>query len=378
MHSSKRQKQEQVLRLLPVCALLVLIAIVNLISRDKAYSDMEKRPLATRPAASASALWDGSFFDAANTWYADQFTGRDLWIRLHAFGRSLTGVRQAGDVLKGKDGYLFMEPATPESETIARTQEAIGQFATSHSDVPMHLLLVPDAACVLQDKLPHGAPIRDQAADIQDFLKGLPGTIDAPELAPVLREQTDTQLYYRSDHHWTTDGAFLTFMHTAPNFGIPELPAYTRYLATERFSGTLSAKSGERVRDPIWLYAPENMPELVLNLPDSMQKSASLYQSEALEGNDPYTVFFGGNHPIAEISTTNMNDRHLLVLKDSYANSFVPFLAPYFETITMVDPRYYYEDLGALMNQKGITEVLFLYSADTLFEDTALATVLSP
>lgn len=88
-------------------------------------------------------------------------------------------------------------------------------------------------------------------------------------------------------------------------------------------------------------------------------------------------MFFGGNHPLVEIRTTANNGRNLLVFKDSYANSFIQFLYPYFQNIIMVDPRYYYDDIETSITSYGITDVLFLYSADTLLADTNLADTLN-
>ena len=109
---------------------------------------------------------------------------------------------------------------------------------------------------------------------------------------------------------------------------------------------------------------------------DSTQRICSLYQSECLNVKDKYTVFFGGNHPKVEISTTANNERVLLLFKDSYANSFVQFLTPYYQKIIMIDPRYYYDSLDSILTSEGVTDVLFLYSADTFLRDTALADVL--
>ena len=108
------------------------------------------------------------------------------------------------------------------------------------------------------------------------------------------------------------------------------------------------------------------------------EKSVDLYDSSKLEGTDKYAVFFGGNYPLIKISTTNQTDKSpLLIFKDSYANCFVPFLLPYYDEIIMVDPRYYYGDIHELIRTEKITQILFLYNADTFFEDTSLADVLA-
>lgn len=106
---------------------------------------------------------------------------------------------------------------------------------------------------------------------------------------------------------------------------------------------------------------------------EEQKKTASLYQSDKLEGYDKYAFFLGGNSPILRIKTTASTDKTLLVVKDSYANCFLPFLIPHYKEIVVVDPRYYYDDIYDEMSSKGISEVLFLYNANTFFKDNSIS-----
>ena len=110
-----------------------------------------------------------------------------------------------------------------------------------------------------------------------------------------------------------------------------------------------------------------------VNINAGEKQTASVFDAEKLKEKDKYQVFMGGNHPIAEINTSAGTGRVLLMFKDSYANSFVQFMYPYYDKIIMIDPRYYYEDTEKLMGLEGVTDVMFLYSANTLFKDSSLA-----
>ena len=91
-----------------------------------------------------------------------------------------------------------------------------------------------------------------------------------------------------------------------------------------------------------------------------------------------YALFFNGNHPVIRIETPlENNQKVLLVLKDSYANCLVPFLAPHYRTIIMVDPRYYYDDLEELITVEKVSEILYLYNANTFLSDTSLELTLA-
>ena len=108
-----------------------------------------------------------------------------------------------------------------------------------------------------------------------------------------------------------------------------------------------------------------------------MTRRTSIYDSSKLKEKDQYQVFMDGNHPVADIRTNAGTGRTLLLFKDSYANSFVQFLLPYYDRILMIDPRYYYDSISSTMSQNKITDVLILYSANTLFTDTSLADCLT-
>ena len=108
------------------------------------------------------------------------------------------------------------------------------------------------------------------------------------------------------------------------------------------------------------------------------KKAASFYETSQLETRDKYAMFFNGNHGKVVISTPVEENRTLLVIKDSYANSLVPFLAPYYRKIVLVDPRYFYDDLEELIQVEDIQEVLYLYNANTFYSDTSLELALAP
>ena len=153
---------------------------------------------------------------------------------------------------------------------------------------------------------------------------------------------------------------------------------YDVYPVSTTFSGTLASKSGyHKAEDTIEIYVAKDVnTDCVVNYIDEQRKTASIYDSTALDQKDHYEVFFGGNFSRVDISTPNEQNKNLLLLKDSYANCFVQFLLPYYRNIIMVDPRYYYDDLDLLIESNGITDILFLYNVNTFMTDTSLAAAL--
>ena len=363
--------------------LLILAAavfIVNIVTKDKGFSPNENRSLAQRPKLTKEALKDGSFFSDYTTYYSDQFPLRDLWMSLKFRVDYLLNQREFSGVYVGKNGTLLQDPTTPDMNAVSGTTDAINRFAAKYSDKDISALIVPGAATIWSDKLPSNAPARNQNTDIAALENALDGSIRRIDAAGALEAHKGEDIYYRTDHHWTSLGAYSVFEAcTDPLKLASEGIVYTPHVVSESFQGTLSSKSGDhRNYDTITVYEPQGTDVLYeVNYPDLQKRSTSLFVSEQLEEKDQYTVFFGGNHPLVEIRTTADNGRSLLIFKDSYANSFIQFLTPYYQTIVMVDPRYYYDDVSLAMNTYGVTDIMFLYSADTLLSDTALADVLN-
>ena len=160
----------------------------------------------------------------------------------------------------------------------------------------------------------------------------------------------------------------------------PSAVSYEHYPVSADFQGTLSAKSGflENEKEALELYFPNQETAYTVNYVEEQKKEADVYHGESLKTRDQYAVFFGGNHSLIEIQTASKSKASLLVLKDSYANCFIPFLIPYYREIVIVDPRYNYDNIDTLIDEYDIQEVLFLYNANTFFSDKYLQTSLEP
>ena len=357
--------------------LIVLFLVLNLITPDREYSENENRKLSQMPAFSFSALADGSYFSGLGNYIADQFAGRDFWISLNLGFSQLTGAREAGGVYLCADNYLMEIPGEPNHESVARNLEAINAFTAAHGNLKVYMTVVPNAVTVHADKLPANAPCRDQIADITGIKNTLVG-VEFLDVTDALLAHSEEMLFYRTDHHWTSLGAKYAFDFMAPRMGI-ETPVeqYTVYTVSNSFEGTLSSKSGSHaVRDVVDIYAPTTGIEYYVTYANDQSSICSMYVRSALEQKDHYTVFFGGNHGRLDITTTANTGRSLLIFKDSYANCFIQFLYPYFDHITMIDPRYYYDNVETVIRSEAVTDVLFLYNANTFLGDTALADVL--
>lgn len=378
--AAQRRRTHNVLLVFAFLLAILLVFLINLFTHDREFSEAENRNLSQKPEFSLAALADGSYFSGITDWYNDQFFARDKWISLKLREDSLLGRKESGGVYLCENGYLIAQPEAPNETVLSETISNINQFAMEHPDISTRMMLVPGAAAILPDYLPKNAPVRDVLQDIENVRSQLGGNIQFLDAAAALQAHADEDIYYKTDHHWTSLGAYYAF---AANTGIMGIGApvrdYDIYTVSNSFEGTLASKSGSHaVTDRIEIYAPK-APSLsyYVTYSDEQDKICSIYNRSALDSKDQYTVFFGGNHPLVEIRTTANNGRSLLVFKDSYANCFMQFLLPYYEKIIMVDPRYYYDSLDSILNSYGITDILYLYSTDTFLTDGSLSDVLT-
>lgn len=361
-----------------IAILVVLLFVVNLIVPSKDYSETENRGLAKRPGIMAGGLADGTYFEDFDTYYSDQFVLRDQFVKLKFIGNMLFHIRESSGVYIGKKGFQFEIPEAANQKVTRNTIKKINEFYELNQGIKTHMMIVPASAVILKDRLPANAAVTDQAAQIEAYYDKIHADIDTIDVTEILRKANRDDLYYKTDHHWTSPGAYTVFKKTANDLGIDAPVGYDRYLVSTSFKGTLSSKSGDFIgKDKVEIYLPKNKEiNYYVSYPDAKEKRATIFKPEMLKEKDHYTVFFGGNHPLVEINTTAGTGRNLLVIKDSFANAFMQFLTPYYDKIIMVDPRYYYDNLRMVLSNYDINEILYLYSADTIFTDTSLADAL--
>ena len=375
-YQRNRSLQGRLLALLLVGTVAVFV-LLGLLQKDRSFSDSENRKLASFPEASA---WkDGSFLRELGAYTADQFPFRDGWISLNLRMNQMLGSREANGVYLCSNDYLMQVPGEPNEAQLSRNLEAVNAFAAAHPGLNAYMTVVPNAVTVLSDYLPANAPVRDQAADLAGIAEKLQN-VSFLDVTQALTDHKDEYLFYRTDHHWTSLGALYAFRSMAPAMNLPqaETAEYTVYPVSRTFEGTLSSRSGShRTTDTVEIYIPRTEIDYYVSNPGTGEEISSFYHREALNQKDHYTVFFGGNHPRLDVITTADTGRSLLLFKDSYANCMVQFLYPYFDHITILDPRYYYDNVELVLKSEGITDVLWLYNLDTFLSDTSLADVLS-
>lgn len=375
----QRKVQEKLVGIIFILTLF-LFFIINVIVPDREKSVQENRMLATKPKFRLSSLISGDYDEKFEAYMDDQFVGRDMWRKLKVTVDRIGGSRLENGVYIGTNGQLLEQIEVADENHLAANIKAIKSFSESQSKIPVRMMLVPDAANVLNHSLPSLAKPEDQTQMFSMVRKDLGDSVEWIDVSTELNKHKTEKIYYKTDHHWTTLGAFYAFQAAAPSLGIEgDLSGkYVSYAVSDSFNGMLASKSGVNLgeKEQIDIYVPtEEDTDLIVDYVDEGKRSTSLYDSSKLKEKDQYTVFLGGNSSLLDIRTVSTSTKRLLLVKDSFANSFIPFLTPYYREIVVVDPRYYSGTINDLMDSYRISEVLFLYSGNTFFKDNNISGV---
>ncbi|MFR3841787.1 MAG: DHHW family protein [Mediterraneibacter faecis] len=375
----QRKVQEKLVGIIFILTLFLFL-IINVIVPDREKSVQENRMLVTKPKFRLSSLISGDYDEKFEAYMDDQFVGRDMWRKLKVTVDRIGGSRLENGVYIGRNGQLLEQIEVADENHLAANIKAIKSFSESQSKIPVRMMLVPDAANVLNHSLPALAKPEDQTQMFSMVRKDLGDSVEWIDVSTELNKHKTEKIYYKTDHHWTTLGAFYAFQAAAPSLGIEgDLSGkYVSYAVSDSFNGMLASKSGVNLgeKEQIDIYVPtEEDTDLIIDYVDEGKRSTSLYDSSKLKEKDQYTVFLGGNSSLLDIRTVSTSTKRLLLVKDSFANSFIPFLTPYYREIVVVDPRYYSGTINDLMDSYRISEVLFLYSGNTFFKDNNISGV---
>lgn len=375
----QRKVQEKLVGIIFILTLFLFL-IINVIVPDREKSVQENRMLATKPKFRLSSLISGDYDEKFEAYMDDQFVGRDMWRKLKVTVDRIGGSRLENGVYIGTNGQLLEQIEVADENHLAANIKAIKSFSESQSKIPVRMMLVPDAANVLNHSLPSLAKPEDQTQMFSMVRKDLGDSVEWIDVSTELNKHKTEKIYYKTDHHWTTLGAFYAFQAAAPSLGIEgDLSGkYVSYAVSDSFNGMLASKSGVNLgeKEQIDIYVPtEEDTDLIVDYVDEGKRSTSLYDSSKLKEKDQYTVFLGGNSSLLDIRTVSTSTKRLLLVKDSFANSFIPFLTPYYREIVVVDPRYYSGTINDLMDSYRISEVLFLYSGNIFFKDNNISGV---
>jgi len=354
-----------------IMAILILgTTLINIVKKDTDFSEIENRYLAKRPNFTLGDFKDSSFESQYELYVNEQFPFRKHWITEKAIAETLLGKEENNSVIKGKRGYLFNKQITigKQFEKNVKAVKAFGKKINAKT----YVSIVPNSYSILKDYLPKGAPNIDQELLIKDCYEELDQEerINNIDLFNILNKYRQEYIYYRTDHHWTTLGAYYAYLQFCAELDLTPI-AMNKLIShsVEDFYGTYYSKyKGLGIKPDTITYYDILIEKMMV---DNKEKP-NLYDIEKTKTRDKYAMFLYGNPSLSVIYSKKSEEnegKKLLLLKDSYANSMIPFLTYNYEEIYVVDLRYYGESISKLMNENGIQTVYILYNLDTMITD---------
>ena len=344
------------------------ISIADLFSPVKTHSELENRDLATFPKFSWSELFNNEYTPQIEDFTEDHFIVRDKWISLKSISESLLGKTENNGVVYGKDGYQFTKFVTTDYSQLEKNVGSVKRFITEHSDRSIYFMPVPTAPGVMTDKVTANSPVIDT-----DYILGyIDSKMDSGTVIDVrsqLAQHTDEYIYYLTDHHWTTLGAYYGYETYMKAIG-KEYTTIDNYnmIDVDNFLGTHYSKSKNYNVQPDVLSYIDIEADIVIN-----GVADSIYQKEKLDIRDKYAMFTRGNPGYATIKGNG--EGKIMVIKDSYANCMIPYMVEDFEEIHIFDMRYITMGLDQFINEHDYDQILFLYNCETLLSDKDLVKI---
>ena len=378
MKKDKKISAADVITALGLFAVIYGFAIAMLIIPDKTFSEEENKTLQTLPSFSIQSLINGSFTKDVATYYSDQMPLRGAFIGTKAIVETVFAKHENKNVLLGKDGYIIAKNDYADFTAMDKNIFSIEYFE-SVCGADLRVAVAGRSQDVLLSYMPSLYPGKEVSDAVFAHLND---NLDTPQidLLTPLRERAETgeYVYYKTDHHWTTLGAYYAYVEIISSYGIEPYPLehFTREIVSEEFYGTTWSKAGMRWIGPdsMEFFRFEGDEDFVCEILDDGETIDGFYELSYLETKDKYSTFIGGNNGRVKIylDSAQKERETLVLLKDSFGHSLAPFLAMHFD-LDIIDLRYYKLPITDVIAEAKAEKVLIMYNMDSLVSASNLA-----
>lgn len=327
------------------------------------FSARENRYLAAFPEITASGIFAGTVSTELESFADERFLLRAPCRALWSCAMLALGQREAHGVILCSDGSLSRRLPTDEA-IFQKNLFALMQLQRSSLPIPFTVAIAPRRIEARREVLPMGY---DTASERAEWARLPSGTLTFPDCT------ADAQ-WFCTDHHWTAEGAYAAYVQLGEKLGYTPFPQseYRSETVSKSFLGSSYAAAGLPLIQPdevkLWHYEGEE--DLLVLRDGTPAPFSGLYDRAKLQSSDQYAVFLGGNCGVTEITTGEGDTRPLLlVIKDSFGNSLLPFLSRHFR-IVAYDPRYTTLSLSSLSQAQHL---LILCGMQTLTQSPFLS-----
>src|SRR5574344_1000579 len=355
--------------------IILFFSIAFLIYPKKTISAVANRSLQSMPKFKISALIDGTYISKTEDYFNDHFIFRNQFINLKTSVSKILLKDEINNIYFGKNDYLIEKHNNYEDKD--KLIKVLNNFYKKINYVNLNLLLVPTSISVNSEFLPNLLKSTNELDDINYIYDQI--TFNKIRVYDELNNSS-YQTFYKTDHHWTSYGAYIAYVKYASKNNITpiSIQEFNIKEVTSGFCGTLCSKTGDynHINDSIYTFTYKDY-NLNVNYVSSKKETNSLYEESYLNKKDKYSIFLDNNHPLIIITNNDIiSKKEIVVIKDSYANSFIPFLVNHFYRVHVIDPRYYKLSISDyIKNNPNIMDTIILYNMDTIDEDTGVLSI---
>ncbi|MGN0393915.1 MAG: DHHW family protein [Coprococcus sp.] len=367
-------------------ALLLIFPVLTFIfmpKEDKPFSENENRYLKEFPEVSLNSIKEETFMNDFDSWFADRFFEREAWISVKNKSERVLGKTETDTVYTINDRMIQVMSEYNDigtnynSETIDANINVINEFAQDYPDIPVYFMLCPTSAGIYDNLI--SDTVKNVSVNQKDMIENCYNKLNnvtGIDITNALTDKKNEYIYYRTDHHWTSYGAYTAYVAAGKslNYSPYPLDAYTVVTGSDSFQGTLFSKTLDQsvTKDKIDMYSlKDNTLNIKMTASDGVNTTEyeSIFFPEYLDTKDKYSTYTGQNCSVVDITTNAGTGKSLLLIKDSYANSMIQFLVGNYDRITMLDMRYINQYYGNLIDIDNYNQVLFLYNCITFADD---------
>ncbi len=364
---------EKVYKLIAITISIIILgfSITFFFLPKKDFSENEFRYLTEFPKFSIDKLFKGTYIPSLENYTTDHFPLRDNFVSLKTKAYLLSGQEMISDVYIAKDHYLINRFKTNVNQD--KIIKTLNKFQNNNPNINIEMLLSPTSTSINEDKLPKHNINESELDIINYYYNNL--NFKTIDIYNILKEEKDNyQLFYKTDHHWTSYGAYFAYKQYCIDNNITyyNLDDLNITKVSDNFLGTLYSKvfTDKKYADDIYKI---NTLDYDVTIKYLNKITDDFYQEKYLKEKDKYSYFLGNNEPIIEITNNKIDNKEkLLIIKDSYANSFIPLIANHYQIIIVIDPRYYNLNISDYIKDNNIKNVLFLYNINNIDTDIGI------
>lgn len=354
---------------------IFVLTFIDIITPQKEFSDLENKCLQMKPKFQYDAFVKNEFVPKYEKYINEQFVLRNKWIDLKSRAEIYIGKTENNGIVYGKDGYLFDKVQNINEKQLKKNIESINKFMEIYNKENITFALVPNSFEVFKEKVPLGLELYDQNNLINNVysLYSKLDNVNTLDLLNLMDKHKNEYIYYRTDHHWTTLGAYYAYVDAMKSLEMPYANIENiKANDIDFFLGTYysKAKKYNANYDSMIYY---NVDILNMTIGDKIYKD--IYDYSKFEERDKYAAFLYGNNDLTVIKSRSSEYKKdadktkILVIKDSFGNSFAPFLTYSYDEIYVLDLRCNSKKVSEIMNSYDFNDVLILYSVNNFISD---------